>query len=527
MTTINGTNNIQPWTSEELEPLLEGIKWITEPKERKALSKIIARLSMDILEHPNRYNKDQGVRIPKSKVQYIDENTRKEYRLPRTLWVKLRDDGKSFRVQVYGPEIRRGRYKVVKESETLKFSLLPGIEREIKKKETVLVRSLEHKPFEEDSSDSEGSEEEYCDELERISEPLEEIQSLFTSKERKEFNIGGVPKLIRKYKGKSGYKLEWEDTRYLANFDEASESGTVNINGSGKFMKVRMNDKCRILESVIRSLRSMHEKGIVHRDVKPMNILLRFHPIAKRLESVIIDYDFISNFGGGNTPHPYTFWDRCSERGIVFPTTDLFGVAMSLACSVFGYDLIGKLVLARKAGDYAQIQKLINDKCRDCVQKMIQLPLRMVKGPEQRKRIEMFPQKIQEAKSKKTPEKSKSNFDEVKEEVDGIASAHPDSKALIRECLADCYALHSVSKLLWDMYQEDKKLFDFMTGTLEGVGICRFFAKKGTSLEEEKKKLQEIYKRFPLFEGLEGRIRSIREEWEALSDVDGFHGLIP
>ncbi len=95
----------------------------------------------------------------------------------------------------------------------------------------------------------------------------------------------------------------------------------------------------RIIHQVGEALNELHQQGLLHRDVKPANVLLR-HPSQ---DAVLIDFGLVRDFSQGLTQHhtswgtdgyaPIEQYDSLRKRGA---WTDVYGLAATLYTMVTG-----------------------------------------------------------------------------------------------------------------------------------------------------------------------------------------------
>lgn len=145
-----------------------------------------------------------------------------------------------------------------------------------------------------------------------------------------------VPAQMR-YKAKDNTeRLELIQRRYNGDLHDAITKNEIPVNFEGKkrMVKADMFGKLEVLKPVARALGILHQKGYVHRDVKPPNILVKLSSNLKPY-GALNDFDLIEQIGISNNRWNYVYWDPLGREGIVTPSSDLYGLAYSLGESMF------------------------------------------------------------------------------------------------------------------------------------------------------------------------------------------------
>jgi Serine/threonine protein kinase len=85
---------------------------------------------------------------------------------------------------------------------------------------------------------------------------------------------------------------------------------------------------------LVKTIEAIHTEGYAHCDIKPDNILM----CGKK--AYITDFDHIAPLWSHSefvsTPYPY--WDSCAREGYITPYCDLWGVSLSVFCSIFKHN---------------------------------------------------------------------------------------------------------------------------------------------------------------------------------------------
>lgn len=309
--------------------------------ESDALTKIIARQSIAILENPKAFQ-GEGKRINQMvENKFTDPVTKetKTVKTPRTIWVYLTDDQKQLRVQVYSKKLMgEGTYKIVKASKTLVFHLSGGLDKKKKVVSTVYIKSKDIVTEEERRSYPGRVIRQFEEEdIAKLRYGMNEAARVFSKEELAQdeaIHIKALPDVTHTYIGKKYRKrLEWEEPMYFgSDFLEVLKAGSVQVD-DGVTVKMTSPDKLRIVKSTLYTAQKMHEKGVVHRDVKSQNVFLGYDG---KLQGYLGDFDLIAKVGHNELKSPYAYWDLPSCKGLVLPTADIFGSAMVLGESFLG-----------------------------------------------------------------------------------------------------------------------------------------------------------------------------------------------
>ncbi len=123
---------------------------------------------------------------------------------------------------------------------------------------------------------------------------------------------------------------------YNTDLRQATQNGAVPLDFSEKplMKKMRLKDKLNVCLDVARTLKHLSSKGIVHRDVKPSNILISIDS-AGEIVGHLSDFDLTTLMGKFDDNTEYAYWDLCGQSGWAIPFSDLYGIALTLGEAVF------------------------------------------------------------------------------------------------------------------------------------------------------------------------------------------------
>ena len=312
---------------------------------------------------------------------------------------------------------------------------------------------------------------------EDIIEGLVLMKSIISKKEVRgdpKFKVAGIPDVVRKYRGSMHERLEWEDERFYSTVYVASKSNRMLALNEKKNMlelvDISLLDKINAMKDVIYTLGVMHKYGIIQKDLKPSNILLKF---TNRMEGFLIDFDITCLIGFYPSKKEYQYWDRCSEIGLVLPTVDLFGAIATLADFVFETKFSLKMAKARKSHLFFEMEMIIEEYKRKYISNLNNVYLREVGKNSKQKKIKY------EAEKK---------------------------------------AIEEISALIHDIYLADKELHKYIKTSEGGLFFLDIVDDERPSIVKYEIVVQEIYERFPVFRDLDKRLSTIQRDLEKVKD---------
>jgi serine/threonine protein kinase len=132
---------------------------------------------------------------------------------------------------------------------------------------------------------------------------------------------------------------EWEQPLYNGDLNDAVELGRVPIEPqnqeSSETKELRFSDKLNIARNLISTLAFLHERGQVHHDVKPKNILLKVDKSSEQIEGYLTDFDFSETADHRYLSSSYHYWDTLGNLGYYTKEGDIYGYAMTLGETFF------------------------------------------------------------------------------------------------------------------------------------------------------------------------------------------------
>lgn len=108
------------------------------------------------------------------------------------------------------------------------------------------------------------------------------------------------------------------------------EARDVQYDGEFGAIPLTQSQSLQVLADTAKTLQQFHAKGLVHRDVKPPNILV------KNGRGYAADFDLSGKQGLSKTKSNYLYWDPLSQKGVVTPLSDAHGLARTACQTLFG-----------------------------------------------------------------------------------------------------------------------------------------------------------------------------------------------
>ena len=501
----------------ELKPFLRDTLEGFRKEEIAAVSQIIGRHSVEMLGDPEKY-KGEGVRLSKVEIKYRDGSD-VERNLPMTLWLQLSDDGQTVRVQIYEEFLGEGTYKRVKESETVEINLTHGIHKPKEKKDTVLVRSKDALSSEDRYYGTASEIEEWQQEtLDQIQSSISTLMALFPAEELQadpKIMIAGIPGVIRTHQGKKRKKLEWEDVRYTGDLNDACKTGKVfkSTKKGSETVPLEMGDILRISESLQYTVEKMHQKGVIHCDIKPANILMRYNSDKEQIEGNVSDFDLLAKVGINDRDTTYVFWDQCAEQGLVLPTCDTYGVAICLGSQLFGEDfyILSDMRNASEERKTDSMKTELNKRMNDYVtNNSFNFTQQLRESPHEAKITELISE-ISDIGVLKNYDAD--TITELEKVLQRICEEAPELAETCHSFLQELKAAEKSKDLIKEIFEADRDLSTYMKSAA-ATNLRRLLENPDTSIENKLLAMEIIYKRFPVFRDFRERLLQIREEFE-------------
>lgn len=144
----------------------------------------------------------------------------------------------------------------------------------------------------------------------------------------------------------AGERTEFVQERFQGDIEKVIKSGTLPLNIAPNAGRKQFNiaDKFNLLIDVGNTLSKFHAAGIVHRDIKPLNLLVKITGPEQRATGIVSDFDLIGEVRvSSHTSDRYAWWDPCSRKGIITTNSDVYGLVYTLGQTVFPkfYETVG------------------------------------------------------------------------------------------------------------------------------------------------------------------------------------------
>lgn len=256
---------------------------------------------------------------------------------PFSGWIQVKEDGSGLRLQVIDPKvIGKGSYKKVKKSIKIFIPLIRSPTSTIQHQAEVITRTRG-----ESSADSVTAGMILHQEIVglvgpgvRLVPPAESFPTM-----TQHCHVEGPVTARQAAHGITAAdtmqkRVRLETTQEWFNGDlhiaNKTSSMPTSIDDDTPRHSLTFEDRLNISIDVTQSLAAMHAVDIVHRDVKPANVLLKIEADGK-VHGYLADFDLATRKGMTDITNSYHYWDFCSKHGYASPSSDGYGIAMTLA----------------------------------------------------------------------------------------------------------------------------------------------------------------------------------------------------
>ncbi|MBA3238607.1 MAG: hypothetical protein H0T62_09720 [Parachlamydiaceae bacterium] len=288
-------------------------------EEQKDLSQIIAHELQNVLANPSLHNKDQYFK--KNTAYKLNPHSISDLHNVRPFYIRIDTEKKIAIISINEPKSQEtflgdGSFKTVHSGYEVKVPLKFGKHgRLIAETKNAVARPKMPETF-----------------LETVLEPNRVHTEIYNQMKSK--NIPGrlthPPKLLEHLKnGEKKQKLV--QTLYPSNLEKLGATGTYQADKATPPKFVTYETKLLLVEELFETVDSLGNMGIVHRDIKPPNVLLKEN--ANILHSYVHDFDLVIKDSALGMASDYFFWDAAGKIGLVSHYSDMVGAVLT-ACQL-------------------------------------------------------------------------------------------------------------------------------------------------------------------------------------------------
>jgi hypothetical protein len=126
--------------------------------------------------------------------------------------------------------------------------------------------------------------------------------------------------------GSNKYEQEW----YNCDLESGLKNNSIpsSLSRDHHSIPFRFKERLQIALDVTEALEAIQNEGYVHRDVKPLNILLKEKD--GEIRGFLTDFDLSTPNKTLDISSNYEYWDICSKQGLSSSSSDSFGFAITL-----------------------------------------------------------------------------------------------------------------------------------------------------------------------------------------------------
>lgn len=125
--------------------------------------------------------------------------------------------------------------------------------------------------------------------------------------------------------------ISYKDIWYNSDMQKALDCRAIPISNQDSSERVpfTLKDQMKVYCEIAKTLSGMEKEGYVHRDVKNPNLFVKLQEGSP--SGYLADFDLAQKMGVSVTRAEYRYWDVLSKSGLVYPTTDAYGLVCSMA----------------------------------------------------------------------------------------------------------------------------------------------------------------------------------------------------